>query len=306
MTIDLSTETETKEDQKKENSKEQPEIRKNIQQSIKQEVYQMEQENKEDIYQDEQSENKRRGGYGYHSAWPIIGALAAVWAVLVVLGIGRINMYLMMNEHMTAYGEEKETVQEAVLASPTEEVELRDEQMQDVMLSVEVEETVQQNETLPDADASLQTDGTEQQEVVLQDEITPVVEDEYEPQQQEEQAQDNDSMFDDKTVGTEYWMYIGLNDRDTYQQEITTDDAKALISSICASHVDGYTMFEASGGWVDELGVLTEELTLVCVFREATEEQMQAIMEEILVDFNQNAVLLERRVSDASFYNRNE
>ena len=264
----------------------------------------MEQENGQDIYQNEKTENRGRGNCGCHRTCPIIGALAAVWAVLVLLGIGRIKMYLMMDKSMTSYAGETETDQETISDSRMEEGDITNEQMQEIMLSAGVEETLQQNEELTEADPSLQADEAGQSEEVSGDETPTVLE--GESQQQDEQTQDSGSLFDEETVGAEYWMYIGLNDRDTYQQEITTDEAKVRLSSIFAHHVDGYTMFEASGSWVDEQGEWTEELTLVCVFRGATEEQMQAIMEEVLVDFNQEAVLLERRSSDAAFYNGNE
>ena len=258
----------------------------------------MKQENKEDIYQDEKTENRGRGSCGCHRTYRIIGVLAAVWAVLVTIGIVRINMYLTMDKSMASYAGEEETDQESISGSKTEEMD------QESISGSRTEETLQQSEELPEADPSLQANEAGQPEEVTGDETPTIME--GESQQQDEQTQDSGSLFDEETVGAEYWMYISLNDRDTYQQEITTDEAKVRLSSIFAHHVDRYTMFEASGSWVDEQGVLTEELTLVCVFREATEEQMQAIMEEVLVDFNQNAVLLERRSSDAAFYGGNE
>lgn len=302
MTIDLSTEV--NEEQNKPNPKEQLKEEQNTLRAAQQEVYQMEQENGQDIYQNEKTENRGRGSCGCHRTCPIIGALAAVWAVLVLLGIGRINMYLMMDKSMASYAGEEETNQETMSDSRTEEADITNEQMQEIMISAGVEETLQQSEEPTEADPSLQADEAGQSEEISGDETPAVMEDES--QQQDEQIQDSGSLFNEETVETEYWMYIGLNDRDTYRQEIATEEAKVRLSRICATYVDGYTMFEAFGGWVDEQGVLTEELTLVCVFREATEEQMQAIMEEVLADFNQNAVLLERRSADAAFYNGNE
>ena len=49
-----------------------------------------------------------------------------------------------------------------------------------------------------------------------------------------------------ETAGTaKYTMYVGLNDKDTYEQIVPTDDAKSIIDKICIKYVDGYTTYPA-------------------------------------------------------------
>lgn len=99
-----------------------------------------------------------------------------------------------------------------------------------------------------------------------------------------------------------YTLYIGLNDKDTYQQEISTAAAEALVMEIALRSVDGFTITSARGVYTDDVGVVTVENTLVCEFLFASEEQILRIMDEILAALNQNSILVERQEVDCQFY----
>lgn len=99
-----------------------------------------------------------------------------------------------------------------------------------------------------------------------------------------------------------YVLYIGLNDKDTYTQEIPTDEAIAIVNEICSRHVDGYTMQNASGGWVDETGTLTQEPSLVYSFDQAAEADIIALMDEVLLALNQNSILVEKEDVTYAYY----
>lgn len=100
----------------------------------------------------------------------------------------------------------------------------------------------------------------------------------------------------------EYILYIGLNDKDTYEPRITTEEAKELVSAICTQYADGYTLLEAEGAWVDEKEILTNENTLVYFFRGADRSAVDRIMDEVIKNLNQNAIILEERSSSYTFY----
>lgn len=99
-----------------------------------------------------------------------------------------------------------------------------------------------------------------------------------------------------------YVLYIGLNDKDTYQQEIPTIEAEQAVNEICLQYVDGYTISEAKGAWKDETGAVTEENTLVCSFQGVGEDSIEAIVDEILPTLNQNAILVEGRNTECRYY----
>ncbi|MCL2603783.1 MAG: DUF3574 domain-containing protein [Defluviitaleaceae bacterium] len=100
----------------------------------------------------------------------------------------------------------------------------------------------------------------------------------------------------------QYVLYIGLNDRHTYEQIIPTDEAVEIVNNIFAKHVGGWTMHHARGGWVDETDTLTQENSLVYTVAYANEVAVIAIMDEVLVALNQNSILIERRDISSVFY----
>jgi hypothetical protein len=100
----------------------------------------------------------------------------------------------------------------------------------------------------------------------------------------------------------QYVLYIGLNDRFTYEQIIPTDEAVDIVNNIFAKHVGGWTMHHARGGWVDETDTLTQENTIVYTLAYADEKAVIAIMNEVLIALNQNSILIERRNLSSVFY----
>ena len=100
----------------------------------------------------------------------------------------------------------------------------------------------------------------------------------------------------------QYVMYIGTNDKDTYEQIISTDDAKSMIDAICCKYLDGYTLQDAIGSWVDDNGMPTHENTIVCYFDGADEETIHKIADDVITELNQNAVLIEKNTVETEYY----
>ena len=101
---------------------------------------------------------------------------------------------------------------------------------------------------------------------------------------------------------TKYTMYVGLNDQDTYEQIVPTDDAKNIIDKICIKYVDGYTIQDAKGVWADETGKSIHENTVICYFSAADSETIYKIADEIIEELNQNSVLIEKNHVVTDFY----
>ena len=99
-----------------------------------------------------------------------------------------------------------------------------------------------------------------------------------------------------------YVMYIGLNDKDSYEQIISKEDAEEIIDNICLKYVDGYTIQEATGSWVDEKENVTCEETIVCYFNDADEGTVYKIADEVIEKLNQNTVLIEKCKIETDFY----
>ena len=106
----------------------------------------------------------------------------------------------------------------------------------------------------------------------------------------------------EEDLSEQYVMYIGTNDKDTYKQEIPTDEAKKIVDEICLSHFDGYTIQEASGAWKDETDTITHEYTIVCYFDGADSETVHKVADEVIEKLNQNTVLIEKDDINMEFY----
>lgn len=99
-----------------------------------------------------------------------------------------------------------------------------------------------------------------------------------------------------------YTMYIGLSDKDAYTQLIPYEEAEKKVSGIALKYVDGFTQLAAKGAYKDEKGVVTHENSLVLEISHATDEQIKAIMNEVLKELNQNSILIEKEYVNCEFY----
>ena len=109
------------------------------------------------------------------------------------------------------------------------------------------------------------------------------------------------------SVGTtQYVMYVGLNDKDTDEQIISKEDAKEIIENICFKYVEGYTIQEASGSWVDEENNSIHEQTIVCHFDDADESAVHKIADEVIEKLNQSTVLIEKDKIETDLYEGSE
>ncbi len=99
--------------------------------------------------------------------------------------------------------------------------------------------------------------------------------------------------FKNNKVENKYTLYIGLNDKDTYVQEITKEEAYDIVNNICLKYTKGYTLSEAQGGWTDETDTLTQENTLVYTFYGISKDTLMNIMDEVLLNLNQSSILVE-------------
>lgn len=99
-----------------------------------------------------------------------------------------------------------------------------------------------------------------------------------------------------------YTLYVGTNDPDTYAPVMPLADAKAKLNALCLNHVDGFTVMETQGGWLDEKGQPTREETLVYSFVGATESQIAPLLDEMLAALNQRSILVERGETLRAFH----
>ena len=99
-----------------------------------------------------------------------------------------------------------------------------------------------------------------------------------------------------------YRLFIGLNDVDNNDEVMALNEARALVDDICLRHGCGFTSFSARGGWIDSNKNEIRERTLEYMISFATEEQITAIMDEVMDVLGQTSILVERHMSMQRFY----
>lgn len=102
--------------------------------------------------------------------------------------------------------------------------------------------------------------------------------------------------------GTKYTLYIGLNDKDTFEQKMSTEEAVEKANKICADHAGGFTQMNATGGWTNEDGTMGRENTLVYMIYDISEKDLRAILDELIKEFNQSSVLVEAAETSHIYY----
>ncbi len=102
---------------------------------------------------------------------------------------------------------------------------------------------------------------------------------------------------------SQYVMYVGTNDKDTYKLEITKEEAKEIVDEVCLRLFPyGYTLQEATGAWTDEMNNVTHEYTLVCYFDDADIGTVHKAADELIERLNQNSILIEESRINVDYY----
>ena len=101
--------------------------------------------------------------------------------------------------------------------------------------------------------------------------------------------------------GIQYVLFLGTNDKDTNTPVFTQAEAMEQARDILIRYFGGYTIQEASGGWVDN-GKLYQEYTLVIYLSDTTLEQVHAAADELVKTFRQSSVLIQANPTRTEFY----
>ncbi len=106
----------------------------------------------------------------------------------------------------------------------------------------------------------------------------------------------------DTGASTQYVMYVGTNDKDTYQPEHSKEEARDIVDAVCLKYFGGYTLQDATGAWTDETGKITHEYTLVCYFDDVDKATVYQAADEVIQALNQNSVLIEENKIAIEYY----
>ena len=108
--------------------------------------------------------------------------------------------------------------------------------------------------------------------------------------------------IEEKTYDIQYVMYLGTNDKDTYQPFGTPEEAKAKVDEVLTKHFECFTIQEANGGWTNENGTVDHEYTVVILLSDTTLEKVHAAADDLIKAFNQSSVLIQANQTTTEFY----
>jgi hypothetical protein len=74
------------------------------------------------------------------------------------------------------------------------------------------------------------------------------------------------------------------------------------VADIALKYADGFTQLSGKGAYKDEKGIITHENCLIFEFYDTNEEQIKAIMDEVLQELNQDCILIEKQRVNYEFY----
>ena len=99
----------------------------------------------------------------------------------------------------------------------------------------------------------------------------------------------------------QYVMYLGTNDKDTVKPVFAESESMEKLKEVLIRHFGGYTIQEASGGWIDD-GTVYQEYTLVIYLSDTTLEEVHAAADELLPLFRQSSILIQETPTKTEFY----
>ena len=97
-------------------------------------------------------------------------------------------------------------------------------------------------------------------------------------------------------------MYIGLNDKDTKQQKISTIEAYKMCQNVFADFFGGSTIFEGKGTYTHENGQMVFENTLICIVYTDDIEGVKKAATTIKTVLNQESIAIEVVESNSFFF----
>ncbi len=100
----------------------------------------------------------------------------------------------------------------------------------------------------------------------------------------------------------QYVMYLGTNDKDTYEPYGTPEVSKAKVDEVLSKYFEGFTIQEANGGWTADDGTVFHEYTIVILLSDTTSDKVHEAAADLIKEFNQSSVLIQENKTTTEFY----
>ena len=95
----------------------------------------------------------------------------------------------------------------------------------------------------------------------------------------------------DFNKGTKYEIFIGIKDKDSYEELLSVDDFKDILTEICVEKQINFSLITQLGGYTHDKGYTTETSMRVVIIG-ANEAEIKKISEWLKVKINTDTVLI--------------
>lgn len=100
--------------------------------------------------------------------------------------------------------------------------------------------------------------------------------------------------------GSKYEIFVGLKDKDSYEEVFDTEAFKKILAEICTEKEIGFSLLTQTGGYSHSKGYTTETSLRVIIIG-IEEEEVQAIGERLKKVINTDTILITRTEIDYGF-----
>lgn len=103
-------------------------------------------------------------------------------------------------------------------------------------------------------------------------------------------------------MNKEFTFYVGLNDKDSKVQEISTIEAYKLCMATIKKFADGGTIFEADGFYTHDDGSVVIEKTLRIEVMFIDDAVAHNIVDELKIKLNQESIAVSSRIVSSELW----
>lgn len=107
-------------------------------------------------------------------------------------------------------------------------------------------------------------------------------------------------MSDQFEKGIQYEIYVGLKDKDSYQEILTEDDFKDILTEICMEKEVAFSLLTQFGGYSHQKGYTTETSFRIILLG-LDEEEITLMSQKLKEKINTDTVLITKTDVDYMF-----
>ena len=100
--------------------------------------------------------------------------------------------------------------------------------------------------------------------------------------------------------GIKYEIFVGIKDKDSYEELLSVDDFKNILMEICLEKQINFSLITQLGGYTHDKGYTTETSMRVVIIG-ANEEEIKKIADWLKLRINTDTVLVTKTKIDYCF-----